>query len=72
MIDACPQLGNPFVSRLLKVSLPTNQIVFAGDTDGAARVGFGDMSFAGTEEGRLIFMRVRPSARGAAVSGAEP
>jgi len=43
----------------VRVSLPTDQIVFADDTDGAARVGFGGMSFAGTEEGRLIFVRVR-------------
>src|SRR5476651_625297 len=43
----------------LRVSLPTDQIVFADDADGRARVGFGGMSFAGTEEGRLIFLRVR-------------
>jgi hypothetical protein len=43
----------------LKVSLPTDQIVFAEDSDGAARVGFGGMNFAGTEHGRLIFLRVR-------------
>lgn len=43
----------------MRVSLPTDQIVFADDRDGAARVGFGGMSFAGTAEGRLIFLRVR-------------
>jgi hypothetical protein len=43
----------------MHVSLPTDQIVFADDADGRARVGFGGMSFAGTEEGRLIFLRVR-------------
>lgn len=43
----------------VRVSLPTDQIVFAEDTRGRARVGFGGMSFAGTEEGRLIFFRVR-------------
>jgi hypothetical protein len=43
----------------LRVSLPTDQVVFADDKDGAARVGFGGMSFAGTDEGRLIFLRVR-------------
>lgn len=43
----------------VRVSLPTDQIVFADDTDGAARVGFGGMYFAGTEQGRLIFVRVR-------------
>jgi hypothetical protein len=43
----------------LRVSLPTDQIVFADDAGGRARVGFGGMSFAGTEAGRLIFLRVR-------------
>jgi hypothetical protein len=43
----------------VRVSLPTDQIVFADDTTGAARVGFGGMSFVGTEGGRLIFVRVR-------------
>jgi len=43
----------------VRVSLPTDQIVFADDTDGAARVGFGGMHFAGTEQDRLIFVRVR-------------
>jgi hypothetical protein len=43
----------------LRVSLPTDQIVFADDTDGRARLAFGGMSFAGTEEGRLVFRRVR-------------
>jgi len=43
----------------VRVSLPTDQIVFAEDIDGRARVGFGGMSFAGIEEGRLIFLRVR-------------
>jgi hypothetical protein len=43
----------------MRVSLPTDQIVFADDTDGAARVGFGGMSFTGIEDGRLIFVRVR-------------
>ena len=35
----------------LRVSLPTDQIVFADDTGGHARVGFGGMRFAGSEEG---------------------
>ena len=34
----------------LKVSLPTDQIVFADDASGQARVGFGGMQFAGLEE----------------------
>ena len=42
-----------------KVPLPTDQIVFADDSDGSARVGFGGMSFEGMEEGHLVFYRVR-------------
>jgi hypothetical protein len=41
------------------VNLPTDQIVFSEVTDGAARVGFGGMSAAGTEDGQLVFYRVR-------------
>lgn len=41
------------------VPLPTDQIVFAEDTGGTARVGFGGMSFAGVEDGELVFLRVR-------------
>ena len=43
----------------LKVSLPTDQIVFADDADGVARVGFGGMRFVGLEGGRLNFLRTR-------------
>ena len=43
----------------LRVSLPTDQIVFADDTGGHARVGFGGMRFVGSEEGRLVFVRIR-------------
>lgn len=43
----------------LSVSLPTDQIVFADDTGGHARVGFGGMRFVGLEEGRLVFVRIR-------------
>ena len=46
----------------LRVSLPTDQIVFADDTGGRARVGFGGMRFIGVEEGeeeRLVFVRFR-------------
>jgi|SRR5580765_3320633 hypothetical protein len=42
-----------------KVPLPTDQIVFAEDGEGAARVGFGGMSSAGEEGERLVFYRVR-------------
>ena len=43
----------------LRVSLPTDQIVYADDSERGARVGFGGMSFAGAEGERLIFHRVR-------------
>jgi len=43
----------------VKVALPTDQIVFAEDDGGIARVGFGGMSAAGLEDGQLVFYRVR-------------
>src|SRR5687767_1422527 len=43
----------------LRVSVPTDQIVYADDTGAGARVGFGGMRFAGLEAERLIFHRVR-------------
>ena len=43
----------------LRVSLPTDQIVLAEETAAGVRVGFGGMRFAGAEDGRLIFHRVR-------------
>ena len=43
----------------LKVSLPTDQIVLAEETDGHVRVGFGGMRFVGEETGKLVFVRVR-------------
>jgi len=42
-----------------EVPLPTDQIVFAEDTGGAAQVGFGGMSFEGNDGGELVFLRVR-------------
>lgn len=42
-----------------QVPLPTDQIVFADDGRGAAHVAFGGMSFAGVEDGQLVFLRVR-------------
>ncbi len=42
-----------------KVPLPTDQIVFAEDRGGVARVGFGGMSAGGMEDGQLVFYRVR-------------
>ena len=43
----------------LRVSLPTDQIVFADDTGGHARVGFGGMQFVGSQEEQLVFVRIR-------------
>jgi hypothetical protein len=43
----------------VRVSLPTDQIVFTDDTAGHARVGFGGMQFVGSEEGHLVFVRIR-------------
>jgi hypothetical protein len=43
----------------LRVSLPTDQIVFADDTSGHARLGFGGMQFVGSEGGQLTFVRIR-------------
>jgi hypothetical protein len=43
----------------LRVSLPTDQIVSADDSGGRVRVEFGGMRFAGADEGRLVFTRVR-------------
>jgi hypothetical protein len=44
----------------LRVSLPTDQIVFADTRDGAVRVGIGGMRFAGYDErGQLMFHRFR-------------
>jgi hypothetical protein len=42
-----------------KISLPTDQIVSADDSDGYARVEFGGMTFVGVEDGQLAFIRVR-------------
>ena len=43
----------------LRISLPTDQIVYADDSTDHARVGFGGMEFVGLEEGQLVFVRVR-------------
>jgi hypothetical protein len=42
-----------------KVPLPTDQIVFADDATGCARVAFGGMSFEGLEDDFLVCYRVR-------------
>jgi hypothetical protein len=43
----------------LRVSLPTDQVIFVDDRGGHAEVGFGGMQFAGIDAGRLVFHRVR-------------
>lgn len=43
----------------LRMSLPTDQIVFADDNRGHARVAFGGMQFIGQQEETLVFTRVR-------------
>jgi len=57
------QNGPPGTSIVFRdgaeIPLPTDQIVFAEDGGGAAQVGFGGMSFAGIEDGELVFLRVR-------------
>lgn len=64
-VSQLPIVGNGPVGTFivfphgLRVSLPTDQIVFADDSGGGARVGFGGFQFAGWEEGRLLFVRVR-------------
>jgi hypothetical protein len=64
-ISALPIIGNgppgTFVlfPNGLRVSVPTDQIVFADDSGGHAHVGFGGMRFVGLEEGRLVFVRIR-------------
>ena len=64
-ISALPIVGNgppgTFVlfPNGLRVSLPTDQVVFADDTGGNARVGFGGMQFTGWENGQLRFVRIR-------------
>ncbi|HEY6507370.1 MAG TPA: hypothetical protein VIY56_05115 [Vicinamibacterales bacterium] len=43
----------------LRVSLPTDQIVSADDTDGFARVGFWGMRWVGLDGNVLVFVRER-------------
>jgi hypothetical protein len=64
-VSTLPIVGNGppgtfvFFPQGLRVSLPTDQIVFADDTDGHARIGFGGMQFVGAEARELVFVRVR-------------
>jgi hypothetical protein len=48
-----------FPETNLRVSLPTDQIVYADASGGHAVVGFGGMSYVGEDEGILLFVRVR-------------
>jgi hypothetical protein len=43
----------------LRISIPTDQIVYADDRTGHARVGFGGMQFVGVNEQQLVFVRFR-------------
>jgi hypothetical protein len=43
----------------LRVSLPTDQVVYADDSSGHARVGFGGMQFVGADAEHLVFVRIR-------------
>ncbi len=47
------------IPRGLRVSLPTDQIVWTENRDGRVQVGFGGMRWSGPHEGRLVFTRVR-------------
>ena len=64
-VSALPIVGNGppgtfvlFPDRI-RVSLPTDQIVFADDSTGHARVGFGGMQFVGVDGTDLVFTRIR-------------
>ena len=43
----------------LRISLPTDQVVFADDSSGHARVGFGGVQFVGADAEHLVFVRIR-------------
>ena len=64
-VSALPIVGNGppgtfvhFPDRV-RLSLPTDQIVFADDASGHAQVGFGGMEFVGLEGTDLVFIRIR-------------
>jgi hypothetical protein len=48
-----------FPEMALRVSLPTDQIVYADDSGGYAIVGFGGMRYVGADHGILLFARIR-------------
>jgi hypothetical protein len=64
-VSALPIVGNgpPGTFVLfpggLRVSLPTDQIVFADDSAGFVRAELGGMRFVGAEADLLVFVRVR-------------
>jgi hypothetical protein len=63
-VSALPIVGNGPPGTFVmfsdfRVSLPTDQIVFADDSQGHAQVGFGGMRFVGVEQGQLVFVRFR-------------
>jgi hypothetical protein len=63
-ISALPIVGNGPPGTFVhfpghRVSLPTDQIVFADDAAGHARVGFGGMQFVDVEGDALVFVRAR-------------
>jgi hypothetical protein len=43
----------------IRVSLPTDQVIWSDDSHGRAEVGFGGMRFTGLADGQLVFHRVR-------------
>lgn len=64
-VSPLPILGNgppgTFVvfPQGFRVSLPTDQIVFAEEDGGSVRVGFGGMRFVGLRDGHLVCVRFR-------------
>jgi hypothetical protein len=51
--------GTFVVFGALRVSLPTDQIVFADEADDDVTVGFGGLRFDGCHDRQLVFSRVR-------------
>ncbi len=48
-----------FPHLALRVSLPTDQVIYSDEDGHGTRVGFGGMAFRGEEGGQLVFDRVR-------------
>ena len=51
--------GTFVVLDTLRISLPTDQIVFAEEANGVVTVGLGGFRFEGSDGQRLVFSRVR-------------